>query len=68
MALHVADTQEVLLAIMAAELVFAGRVFEYVNLGPTMRNLRKLSAPGCDAGHGLQAPGTEAKARMAHSN
>ena len=62
LALHVADIQEALPSIVPVNLIFAGLVFEYVDLGPAMQNLRKLCAPGGTLVTVLQAPSAEAKA------
>ena len=50
--LYVTDIQDTLPSIAPVQLIFAGLIFEYVDLRATMRNLRKLCAPG---GHSLRS-------------
>jgi len=40
------QVQDALPNIMPMELIFAGLIFEYVDLRATMHNLRRLCAPG----------------------
>jgi SAM-dependent methyltransferase len=60
--LYVADIQDALPNIMPTEMIFAGLIFEYVDLRAAMRNLRPLCAPGGTLVAVLQAPSAEAKA------
>jgi len=62
LALYVADIQDVLPNIMPMEMIFAGLIFEYVDLRAAMHNLRRLCAPGGMLVAVLQAPSAEAKA------
>ena len=62
LALYVADIQDALPNIMPMELIFAGLIFEYVDLRATMHNLRRLCAPGGTLVAVLQAPSAEEKA------
>ena len=62
LALYVADIQGALPNITPMELIFAGLIFEYVDLRATMHNLRRLCAPGGTLVAVLQAPSAEAKA------
>ena len=48
--------------IMPMEMIFAGLIFEYVDLRAAMHNLRRLCAPGGMLVAVLQAPSAEAKA------
>jgi len=61
LALYVADIQDALPDIMPTEMIFAGLIFEYVNLRAAMYNLWPLCAPGGTLVAVLQAPGAEAK-------
>jgi len=56
------QVQDALPNIMPMELIFAGLIFEYVDLRATMHNLRRLCAPGGTLVAVLQAPSAEAKA------
>jgi SAM-dependent methyltransferase len=62
LALYVADIQGALPNIMPTELIFAGLIFEYVDLRATMHNLYRLCAPGGKLVAVLQAPSAEVKA------
>jgi hypothetical protein len=62
LALYVANIQDALPNIMPLEMIFAGLIFEYVNLRATMHNLRRLCAPGGTLVAVLQAPSAEAQA------
>jgi SAM-dependent methyltransferase len=62
LALYVADIQDALPNIMPMEMIFAGLIFEYVDLRATMHNLRRLCAPGGTLVAVLQVPSAEAKA------
>jgi SAM-dependent methyltransferase len=62
LALYVADIQDALPNIMPMEMIFAGLIFEYVDLRAAMHNLRQLCAPGGTLVAVLQAPSAEAKA------
>jgi len=62
LALYVADIQGALPNITPMELIFAGLIFEYVDLRATMHNLRRLCAPGGTLVAVLQVPSAEAKA------
>ncbi len=58
--LHVADVQHELPNIMPTEMIFAGLIFEYVDLRAAMHNLRRLCVRGGTLVAVLQAPGAEA--------
>jgi SAM-dependent methyltransferase len=62
LALYVADVQDALPNIMPVEMIFAGLIFEYVDLRIAMHNLRRLCAPRGTLVAVLQAPDAEAKA------
>ena len=62
LALYVADIHDALPNIMPVELIFAGLIFEYVDLRAAMYNLRRLCVPGGKLVAVLQAPSVEAKA------
>ena len=62
LALYVADIQGALPNIMPMEMIFAGLIFEYVDLPAAMHNLWRLCAPGGTLVAVLQAPSAEAKA------
>lgn len=62
LALYVADIQDVLPNIMPMKMIFAGLIFEYVDLHATMHNLRRLCAPGGTLVVVLQAPAADAHA------
>ena len=62
LALYVADIQDALPNIMPMEMIFAGLIFEYVDLRAAMHNLRRLCAPGGTLVAVLQAPSAEVKA------
>jgi trans-aconitate methyltransferase len=62
LALYVADVQDALPNIMPVEMIFAGLIFEYVDLCVAMHNLRRLCAPRGTLVAVLQAPNAEAKA------
>jgi SAM-dependent methyltransferase len=62
LALYVADIQDALPNIVPMEMIFAGLIFEYVDLRAAMHNLRRLCAPGGTLVAVLQAPSGEAKA------
>jgi SAM-dependent methyltransferase len=62
LALYVADIQDALPNIMPMEMIFAGLIFEYVDLRAAMHNLRRLCASGGTLVAVLQAPSAEAKA------
>jgi len=59
---YVADVQDALPNIMPMEMIFAGLIFEYVDLRAAMNNLRWLCAPGGTLVAVLQAPSAEEKA------
>lgn len=62
LALYVADIQDAPPDITPVEMIFAGLIFEYVDLRAAMRNLRRLCVPGGTLVAVLQAPSAEAKA------
>src|SRR5215471_3094404 len=62
LALYAADIQDALPNIRPMEMIFAGLIFEYVDLRAAMHNLRRLCAPGGTLVAVLQAPSAEAKA------
>jgi len=62
LALYVADIQDALPNIAPIEIIFAGLIFEYVNLRAAMHNLRRLRVPGGTLVAVLQAPSAETKA------
>jgi len=62
LALYVADIEGALPDIMPMEMIFAGLIFEYVDLRAAMHNLRRLCAPGGTLVAVLQAPSAEAEA------
>jgi SAM-dependent methyltransferase len=62
LALYVADIQDALPSIMPVKLIFAGLIFEYVDLHLAMQNLRGLCAPGGTLVAVLQASSAEVKA------
>jgi Methyltransferase domain len=62
LALYAANIQEALPSIMRVGMIFAGLVLEYVDLGPTMQNLRKLCALGGTLVTVLQASSAAGKA------
>jgi trans-aconitate methyltransferase len=62
LALYVADIQDSLPNIAPVEMIFAGLIFEYVDLHTAMHNLRRLCAQGGTLVAVLQAPSAEAKA------
>lgn len=62
LALYVADIQDALPNIIPMEMIFAGLIFEYVDLRSAMHNLRRLCAPGGTLVAVLQAPSAEARA------
>jgi SAM-dependent methyltransferase len=62
LALYVADIQDALPNITPMELIFAGLIFEYVDLRTAMHNLRRLCTPDGTLVAVLQAPSAEAKA------
>jgi len=62
LALYVADIQDALPNIMPIELIFAGLIFEYVDLRATMHLHRLCAPPGGTLVAVLQAPSAEAKA------
>jgi SAM-dependent methyltransferase len=62
LALYVADIQDALPNIMPIEMIFAGLIFEYVDLRMAMHNLRRLCRPGGTLVTVLQAPNANAKA------
>jgi len=61
LALYVADIQDTRLRIRPVELIFAGLIFEYVDLQLAMQNLRELCAPGGTLVTILQAPSAEVR-------
>jgi methyltransferase family protein len=60
--LHIADIQDALPDIVPVKMIFAGLIFEYVNLRAAMQNLQRLCVRGGSLIALLQAPSTEAKA------
>jgi SAM-dependent methyltransferase len=62
LALHVADIHEALPNIMPVEMIFAGLIFEYVDLCAVMNNLHRLCAPDGTLVAVLQASSAEARA------
>jgi SAM-dependent methyltransferase len=60
--LYVADIQDALPNITPMEMIFAGLIFEYVDLSAAMHNLRRLCAPGGTLIAVLQAASSEANA------
>ena len=60
--LYVADIQNLLPNIMPVELIFAGLIFEYVDLRAAMQNLQRLCVRGGALVAVLQASNEEAKA------
>jgi SAM-dependent methyltransferase len=62
LALYVADIQDALPNITPMEMIFAGLIFEYVDLRATMHNLRRLCAPGGTLVAVVQAPSAETNA------
>jgi SAM-dependent methyltransferase len=60
--LCVADIHDALPNIMPVEMIFAGLIFEYVDLRAAMHNLRRLCAPGGTLVAVLQAPSAKVKA------
>jgi ubiquinone/menaquinone biosynthesis C-methylase UbiE len=62
LALYVADVQELLPNIMPVEMIFAGLIFEYVDLRAAMHNLRRICAQGGTLVAVLQEQSADAKA------
>ena len=62
LALYVADIHDALPNIIPVEMIFAGLIFEYVDLRAAMHNLRRLCAHGGTLVAVLQAPSADAKA------
>jgi len=62
LALYVADIQNAMPNIVPVGMIFAGLIFEYVDLRAAMQNLRRLCAPGGTLVALLQAPSAGEKA------
>jgi SAM-dependent methyltransferase len=60
LAFYVADIQDALPNIMSMEMIFAGLIFEFVDLRAAMHNLQRLCVPGGTLVAVLQAPSAEA--------
>jgi trans-aconitate methyltransferase len=60
--LHIADIQFALPRLAPVDLLFAALVLEYVDLPPTMGNLRRLCTPGGTLVVILQAPSSDMEA------
>lgn len=61
LALYVADIEQAVPDIMPVQMIFAGLIFEYVDLPAAMHNLRPLCASGGAMVAVLQEPSVEAK-------